>query len=189
MATFSSGRFKGRKSPPWFLPALPSSTTHHCGPVPARNADPPNQLGGQPPRARKPYPQSSALRLCRPPLRFALSTAPCSVTRVGRPLSLPLLPPAFARWRSACMLTCHCHDNAKTRSNNHDDQESTPQDFRPSPYPAFTSPPPTHAAPSMNPSWPSLPILCPGTKSAFCAADRFVADEEGSRMETGGSPS
>jgi hypothetical protein len=25
--------------------------------------------------------------------------------------------------------------------------------------------------------------------SAFCGADRFVADEEGSRMETGGSPS
>jgi hypothetical protein len=25
--------------------------------------------------------------------------------------------------------------------------------------------------------------------SAFCSADHFVADEEGSRMETGGSPS
>ena len=59
--------------------------------------------GSSAPRARKPCPQSSALRLCRPPLRFALSTTPCSVTRVGRPLSLQLLPPAFARWRSACM--------------------------------------------------------------------------------------
>jgi antirestriction protein ArdC len=29
-------------------------------------------LGGQPPRARKPLPQSSALRLCRPPLALAL---------------------------------------------------------------------------------------------------------------------
>ena len=59
--------------------------------------------GSSAPRARKPFPQSSALRLCRPPLRFALSTPLCSVTRVGIPLSLRLLPPAFARWRSACM--------------------------------------------------------------------------------------
>ena len=28
-----------------------------------------------------------------------------------------------------------------------------------------------------------------GHKMSFCSADRFVADEEGSRMETGGSPS
>ena len=115
MASFSSGRFKGRKSPPCLLPASPSSATHLCGPVPARNADPKTQLGGQPPRARKPLPQSSALRLCRPPLRFALSTPPCSVTRVGIPLSLQLLPPAFARWRSAFGCQMPTTQDAKTK--------------------------------------------------------------------------
>ena len=34
-----------------------------------------------------------------------------------------------------------------------------------------------------------LADLCPGTKCLFRSADHFVADEEGSRMETGGSPS
>src|SRR5579863_3867774 len=57
-----------------------------------------------PTRARKPLPQSSALRLCRPPLRSALSTCRFAhVPSVGIPLSLHLLPPAFARRRSACM--------------------------------------------------------------------------------------
>jgi hypothetical protein len=40
-----------------------------------------------PSRARKPLPQSSALRLCRPPLRSALSSY---VPRVGIPLGLAL---------------------------------------------------------------------------------------------------
>jgi hypothetical protein len=39
--------------------------------------------------------------------------------------------------------------------------------------------PPTPAAPSMKPSCTSWPILFPGTKSEFCGANRFVADEEG----------
>ena len=58
---------------------------------------------------------------------------------------------AFGIW-----LKCRRH-KTKTRSNDHDDQKATTQDSRPSPYPAFTSPPPTHAAPLMNRSWPSLP--------------------------------
>ena len=65
---------------------------------------------------------------------------------------------AFGIW-----LKCR-RPRPKTRSNDHDDQKATPQDFRPSPYPAFTSPPPTHAAPLMNRSWPSLPKSSfPGT--------------------------
>jgi hypothetical protein len=50
--------------------------------------------GTSPPRARKPRPQSSALRLCRPPLRFALSTSAVALVRgVGILLSLRVLPP------------------------------------------------------------------------------------------------
>jgi hypothetical protein len=45
--------------------------------------------------------------------RSALSTPPCSVARVGIPLSLRFLP-AFARWRSA-YVTCHCHNNGKCK--------------------------------------------------------------------------
>ena len=71
--------------------------------------------GSSAPRARKPLPQSSALRLCRPPLRSALSTPPCSVARVGIPLSLQLLPPAFARWRSACMSHATATTTAKAK--------------------------------------------------------------------------
>src|SRR6202789_4116561 len=61
--------------------------------------------GSAPIARRKGYPQSSALRLCRPPLRSALSVPPPAPSpRVGRPLPLRLATPAFARWRSAC--TC-----------------------------------------------------------------------------------
>jgi hypothetical protein len=96
-----------------------SSATHLCGPVPARNADPKSNgqtpKGSSAPRARKPCPQSSALRLCRPPLRFALSTPLRSIARVGIPLSLQLLPPAFARWRSACMSHATATTTATTK--------------------------------------------------------------------------
>src|SRR6516225_5136084 len=58
------------------------------------------------PRARKGYPQASALRLCSPPLCSALSTfAIASFQGWEIPLPLRLLPPAFARRRSACMYT------------------------------------------------------------------------------------
>src|ERR1700729_3603198 len=61
--------------------------------------------GSAPIARRKGYPQSSALRLCRPPLRSALSVPPPAPSpRVGRPLPLRLATPAFARRRSAC--TC-----------------------------------------------------------------------------------
>jgi hypothetical protein len=68
-----------------FLPATPT----------------PDQLGGQPPRARKPLPNLPRCACADLRVRSALSTPPCSVTRVGIPLGLQLLPPAFARWRSA----------------------------------------------------------------------------------------
>src|ERR1700729_142528 len=59
--------------------------------------------GSAPIARRKGYPQSSALRLCRPPLRSALSVPPPAPSpRVGKPLPLRLATPAFARWRSAC---------------------------------------------------------------------------------------
>src|SRR5580692_2341103 len=54
--------------------------------------------GSAPIARRKGYPQSSALRLCRPPLRSALSVPPPAPSpRVGRPLPLRLATPAFAR--------------------------------------------------------------------------------------------
>src|SRR5277367_2008251 len=61
--------------------------------------------GSAPDRAAQGFPQSSALRLCRPSLRFVLST-PASPLLLGWeiPLPLRLATPAFARWRSAC--TC-----------------------------------------------------------------------------------
>src|SRR5271168_691415 len=62
--------------------------------------------GSSAPRARKEFPQASALRLCSPPLCYALST-PAALRSEGWeiPLTLQLLPPAFARRRSACMYT------------------------------------------------------------------------------------
>ena len=54
-------------------------------------------MGALPPRARKQSPQASALRLCSPPLRFALSTYRCAhVARLGDP---PLLAVATPRVR------------------------------------------------------------------------------------------
>jgi len=58
-----------------------------------------------PPRARKGFPQASALRLCSP---RALSAA---LQGWETPLPLQLLPPTFARRRSACM--SHAAANSK----------------------------------------------------------------------------
>jgi hypothetical protein len=50
-----------------------------------------------------PVHSASALRLCSPPLRYALSTlAIASFQGWEIPLPFQLLPPAFARWRPAC---------------------------------------------------------------------------------------
>jgi hypothetical protein len=88
--------------------------------VPARNADPDNQrlLRGLRPPARKGIPRlprfaCAALRCASPfPLRIR------SVTRVGDPLPLHLLPPAFATWRSAFELNAHYYPSKK--ENTHD---------------------------------------------------------------------
>ena len=97
-----------RRQPDQQTPSTVSQTEFRNDLVPARNADPeeqqPKPLRGASPLAPdKPHPQSSALRLCRPPLRSALSIPLRCITRVGRPLGLQLLPPTFARRRSACM--------------------------------------------------------------------------------------
>ena len=96
---------------------LPSSAPYLCGPFPPATGSR-NQArcgvqrgrqawlrGASPLAPDKPRPQSSALRLCRPPLRSALSIPLRCIARVGRPLGLQLLPPTFARRRSACMYT------------------------------------------------------------------------------------
>src|SRR5580698_5018512 len=79
--------------------------------------------GSAPIARRKGCPQSAALRLCRPPLRSALSVPPPAPSpRVGRPLPLRLATPAFARWRSAC--TCRVStrkvQQPKPRRSHHD---------------------------------------------------------------------
>src|SRR6185437_7713867 len=89
--------------------------------------------GSAPIARRKGLPQSSALRLCRPPLRSVLSAPFRSAPRMGRPLPLRLATPAFARRRSAyacrvstrtCKSKCrqakeqHTMSSTATTSNN-----------------------------------------------------------------------
>jgi hypothetical protein len=100
--------FCGRRFPPCLRPALQSFATHLSGSVPSPQR--PSLISskptattkakaakGFPPRARKGFPQASALRLCSP---RALSAA---LQGWEIPLPLQLLPPTFARRRSACM--------------------------------------------------------------------------------------
>jgi hypothetical protein len=108
MAYSSSGRFKGEESPPCLLPALrvirhPPLRSCSC-PQRRPQKQPPKPLRGAPPLApasRVPNLPRCACADLRS--RSALSIPLRSITRVGIPLGLQLLPPAFARWRSACM--------------------------------------------------------------------------------------
>ena len=64
-----------------------------------RNKETRPSLRAPPWRGARGVPQSSALRLCRPPLRFALSTYRCAlVSRVGDPPPLAPCYPALATW-------------------------------------------------------------------------------------------
>jgi antirestriction protein ArdC len=69
------------------------------------------QLGGQPPRARKPLPQSSALRLCRPP--HALRPFHSALLRYkgGETPQLALATPRLRQVAFGMYVTCHCHNN------------------------------------------------------------------------------
>jgi hypothetical protein len=101
MASFPQGRFKGRKSPPWFLPLRrhpPPTTAGLFLPAtpplrPARGPAPKRPQAASPIFRAALVQTSASLRPFHSP--------PRSVARVGIPLSLHLLPPAFARWRSA----------------------------------------------------------------------------------------
>src|ERR1039458_3724387 len=107
----------GRMFPPCLRPCR-SFATHLSGPVPARNAHPDllkskkqqqKRLRGAPPLAAArgvPRLPRSACAALRP---FHSRFAPFQGWEI--PLPLQLLPPAFARWRSACM--SHGEANSK----------------------------------------------------------------------------
>ena len=149
-------------SPSLLQPAkyLPSSVPYLCGPfppaTPSRNqarcrvqsGRQASLRGASPLAPDKPRPQSSALRLCRPPLRSALSIPLRCIARVGRPLGLQLLPPTFARRRSACMYTTLPIQRQRLSATanggtTHEEQRRIP-DHRPHPHPRVHHRPPQH---------------------------------------------
>jgi hypothetical protein len=118
-ASFFSTIQKGGSLLPTSCRLRASSATHLCGPVPARNADPKSNgqtLRGAPPLApASRFPNLPRCACADLRSRSALSIPLRSIARVGRPLSLQLLPPAFARWRSACMSHATATTTATTK--------------------------------------------------------------------------
>ena len=120
------------------------SATPSSGPVPARNAVPLRAAittparrtglaiadatasapkGSSAPRARKGFPQSSALRLCRPPLRFALSTlAIASFQGWGYPSPCACYPPPSP---GGVRHVCHMPLPKRQKQRSHDNAVSS----------------------------------------------------------------
>src|SRR5229473_487035 len=112
-----------------FLPATPSPSAKAI--IPALRAKPrkPSLLRDSVPGARQEAPQSSALRLCRPPLRSAPST-PLSLRSKGGEPHLLHLPPLLAWARAkACLLanTARPFKNGGTTHEQHCHHERNQQ--------------------------------------------------------------
>jgi hypothetical protein len=104
--------------------ALPSSTTHPSGAVrPPRNAHPTRTTAtAKTSKGRYPLAPASHSPIFRAALvQTSAALRPfhfrCAlVARVGIPLGLQLLPPTFARRRSACMYLPLAHSKANARA-------------------------------------------------------------------------
>src|ERR1700758_3596721 len=71
------------------------------------------------PRARKPFPQSSALRLCRPPLTLRPFHSALLRCKGGDTPQLAVATPRLRQVAFGMYVTCHCHNNG-IHSTGHD---------------------------------------------------------------------
>src|ERR1700751_5620851 len=92
----------------------------YTGPARQLKATAKTSKGSSAPRARKPFPQSSALRLCRPALTLRPFHSALLRYEGGDTPQLALATPRLRQVAFGMYVTCHCHDK---RSNTHDDQE------------------------------------------------------------------
>ena len=111
-----------------FLPATPTLKA---------TAKPPK--GSSAPRARKPFPQSSALRLCRPPLTLRPFHSASLHCKGGETPQLAVATPRLRQVAFGMYVTCHCHNNGKS---NHREEapmsKKAPATTKPSIYQIVT---------------------------------------------------
>src|SRR5882757_7090 len=67
------------------------------------------------PRARKPCPQSSALRLCRPPLTLRPFHSASLHCKGGETPQLAVATPRLRQVAFGMYVTCHCHNNGNNK--------------------------------------------------------------------------
>jgi len=72
--------------------------------------------GSSAPRARKPFPQSSALRLCRPPLTLRPFHSASLHCKGGETPQLAVATPRLRQVAFGMYVTCHCHNNGNSKN-------------------------------------------------------------------------
>ena len=92
----------------------PSSAGLFLPATPTLKATAKPSKGSSAPRARKPRPQSSALRLCRPPLTLRPFHSASLHCKGGDTPQLAVATPRLRQVAFGMYVTCHCHNNGNS---------------------------------------------------------------------------